>query len=235
MIRTVTAALALSLLTMASASPAAMMITQSQGFIGQPNLVKTVEFAQFNPANGTLQGVEWRLDLRIEGGQLTVDNDGQLPASVSIQLGAVGSISSTDVALVGEDLQPVLSGLSAVTVSTGTEFNLAGDDGDGPVFDPSVPDAATHNGGVASETGMGTVNSLFLNGYIGTDMFDVNIDLVQLLDFGGVGGVSGQFDPVLAEPQLTLTYHYVPEPNALGLLGTGLLLAFAVGRYRSAN
>jgi hypothetical protein len=205
------------------------MITQTQGFVGQPNLAKVVEFTRFDPSYGTLQAVEWKLDLGIEGGRLTVDNDGALPAIVSIKLGTVGGLSSTDVPMISESLQPVLSGANGVSVWTGSEFNLAGDNGDGMTFDPTLPDAATHEGGTAMESGMGSIGSLFLGDYVGTDMFDVTVNLTQLLDFGGVGGVSGQFDPVMAAPNVTLTYIYdVPEPAAgmLLLAGvTGLMLS----------
>ncbi len=202
------------------------MITQSQGFGGQPSLTKVVEFAQFDPSYGTLASVEWRFNLGIEGGSLTVDNDGAVPAQVSVQLGARGSLASDDVPLLNSSLQPILSGSTSVSASTGSTFNLAADNGDGMTFDPTMPDAQTHLGGIASMSGSDTVDASFISQYLGTDMFELIVDLDQVLDFGGTGGVSGQFDPVLAWPTVTLIYEFneiVPEPTSTLPAVVGLL------------
>ncbi|MCA9149316.1 MAG: choice-of-anchor E domain-containing protein [Planctomycetales bacterium] len=208
-------------------------VTQSQGFTGQPNLSKTVQFAKFDSSLGTLESVEWRLILDIEGGSLTVDNDGELPATVAVELGARGSITSTDVKLLTDSFDSILSGANAVGVGTGTVFNLAPDNGDMGTFDPTMPDADTHIGGSASASGNGLVGAGFLSDYIGTDMFSVAVKVDQLLEFGGVGGVSGQFDPVMASPNVQLIYNYsVPEPaSILSALG-GVLAMLAWGRRR---
>ena len=78
------------------------MIIQTQGFIGQANLEKPLTFNQFDPARGILQAVQWQFDLGISGGSLTVDNDGLLPATVAVELGAKGQIWSDDVRLLDD-------------------------------------------------------------------------------------------------------------------------------------
>lgn len=214
-------------------SPAhASTITQTQSFTGQPNLTKTVEFSRFNPSYGTLESVEWRLVLSIEGGSLTVDNDGDLPATVTVDLGANGSISSSAVTLLTDSFDSILSGASAVGVSTGTVFQLAADNGDAMTFDPTMPDADTHIGGLASSNGNGLVASQFLADYLGTDAFNLTVKVDQLLNFGGIGGVSGQFDPVMATPTVELIYNFVPEPASLLSATSGLLALLAWGRRR---
>lgn len=220
------AAMAAALAAALGTSASAATITQTQGFIGQPNFDKVVEFERFDPALGTLQSVEWRFNLAINGGTLTVDNDGPLPAEVNVKLGATGALSSDDVRLLDDTFTNILSGGSALDVSTGTVFTLEGDNGDGMTFDPTMPDADTHVGGAASTSGSGFVNSTFFDDYLGTDYFGVTADLNQLLDFGGIGGISGQFDPVTADSNITLIYQYVPEPGTgiSMLLGLGLLL-----------
>lgn len=215
----------------------AAIITQSQGFGGQPSLVKTVEFDRFDPSRGTLTSVEWRIILDIEGGSLTVDNDGVDPTTVDVKLGAKASLSSTDISLVDDSFQPILSGLSAVSASTGSVFNLAADNGDGMTFDPTMPDADTHNGGFANASGTAFADPTDLSDYLGTTMFNVKVHLDQLLDFGGVGGVSGQFDPVTAWPNVVLIYEYehTPEPGSgsLAALGLGSWLLIQGRRRRS--
>lgn len=201
----------------------ALTITQSQGFAGQPNLAKVVEFDRFNPAYGTLQSVEWRLMLDIDGGSLTVDNDGPLPASVSVELGAAGSLLSSEVTLLNSFFQPILSGANSVGVSTGSVFELAGDNGDGMTFDPTMPDADTHVGGSASTSASDFLSPQFLADYVGTEMFKLTVDVDQLLEFGGTGGVSGQFEPVTAMPNVVLIYEFVPEPTTATLALLGLL------------
>ena len=210
----------------------ALTITQTQSFTGQPNLTKAVEFSRFDPSYGTLESVEWRMSLTIEGGTLTVDNDGELPASVTVELGANGSISSPDVKLLSETFESILSGTSAVGVSTGTVFELAADNGDAMTFDPTMPDADTHIGGSASASGNGFVAPQFFSDYMGTNMFNLSVKVDQLLNFGGNGGVSGQFDPVMATPTLELIYTFVPEPASLLTASSGLVALLAWGRRR---
>jgi MYXO-CTERM domain-containing protein len=61
---------------------------------------------------------------------------------------------------------------------------------------------------------------------MGTTMYDMQVAVNQLLDFGGQGGLSGQFDPVNTEVMVTVTYDFsqqVPEPATLTSAALGLL------------
>ena len=226
MTRMTAGALLAVLIVMLLASPLpslhAATIIQTQGFVGQPNLEKSLTFNQFDPTRGILQTVQLQLDLGISGGSLTVDNDSMLPATVSVGLGAKGQVRSDHVRLLDDSLSPVLAGSTAVVVSTGSIIELGADNGDGAVFDPTSPDADTHAGGETASTGIGRVNSDLLDDFLGEDVFRIVADVDPLIDFGESGGVSGQFDPVTVSGNVILTYVYVPEPAGLVLLLLGL-------------
>jgi hypothetical protein len=225
--RVIVAALA-GILLLNSMPAQALTITQTQGFIGQPNFLKTVEFAEFDPAHGQLQSVEVRMSLIIDGGSLIVDNDRQEATDVDVKLGATSSIFSTDVHLIDSNLDPILSGASTLSVATGSRLQLAGDSGS-TTFDPALPDTDQHLGGHAATTGIGLVSPNYLSEFLGTDMFELRVDVDQLIDYGAAGGTSGQFDPVLAETNVTLIYEFselVPEPSTAltALIGAWMVL-----------
>ena len=184
----------------------AEQIIQTQGFMGNPSFVQQLEFDRFDPAKGTLNSIDVRLDLIIDGGSLSVDNDGSQPANLEVELGATAALSSAGVRLLDANFAPILSGVSTVGVSTGSFFNLSPDNGDGANFDATGPDGATHLGGIASAYDSAFVNSTFFSDYLGTTMFDMQVAVNQLLNFGGQGGLSGQFDPVNTEVMVTVTY-----------------------------
>lgn len=219
-------ALAAVLFSLAMAQVQAEQIIQTQGFMGNPNFVQQLEFDRFNPSKGTLNSIEVRVDLIIDGGSLSVDNDGLLPANLDVELGATAALSSAGVRLLDSGFMPILSGTNAVGVSTGSSFILAPENGDGATFDPTGPDGATHLGGIASAFDSAFVNPSFFTDYMGTTMYDMQVAVNQLLDFGGQGGLSGQFDPVNTEVMVTVTYDFsqqVPEPATLTSAALGLL------------
>ncbi len=201
----------------------AATIVQSHAFTGQPTQKRTITFDRFDPSTGTLLGVDLQFDMSIDGGAITIDNDGDQPVVVNVELGAVGSLSSSDVPLIDGAAMPLFSGPTALTLSTGSALELAPDNGDGMTFDPTLPDADTHVGTFASTSAAGTVDPARLGEFVGTDPFAAMVDLGLLLDFGGMGGVSGQFDPVTADTNVMLTYRFepVPEPSAWVLLVMG--------------
>lgn len=232
-------ALAGALLFLVSpSSVSALTMTQTQGLVSKPNYSLPVEFNKFDPNLGTLTSVSYRMDLSIDGGSLTVDNDGPLDATVNVDLGAMAAISSVDVKLLDTNLNPILSGANELGIATGSTFTLKADNGDGANFDPGAPDAATHTGGVAATFSEANLNSLFLSDYVGTGTFEILVKVDQLLDFGGIGGISGQFDPVQAETKVWVTYNYepIPEPSSMGLGGLALLAGWNIrrGRRRAA-
>lgn len=217
----------------------ALTIVQTQGFIGKPNLIQKLEFDRFDSSKGILDSVEVRMDLRISGGSLAVDNDGPQSAALTVELGATGSISSASVHLLDGNMSPILSGPSQLGVATGASFTLAPENGDKTVFDPNGPDGAAHQGGSAATYAGAYINSNYLSDFIGTTMYDMQVNVNQLLNFGSVGGISGQFEPVDAEVTVTVTYDFhksVPEPTTFLTAGMGMLGFVGIARrYRKAH
>lgn len=133
----------------------AAYITQTQTFSGTPNYSQMLTFDKYNESV-PLESVQVIFTLNISGGWLGVDNDGADPAVVTVELGASGSISSADVILLNSAFQPVVSPLR---VTTGSTFNLGGDDGDGPGnIDLKPPDGAVHTGATSGGTDQGYIN-----------------------------------------------------------------------------
>lgn len=157
-----------------------------------PNYNSILTFDKFDPGLGTLISVQVVMEVSVSGGSLTVDNDGIGPASVTVELGAEGNLSSLDVILLDSLLQPVVAD---VTASTGSIFNLDPDNGDGVGnVDGSSPDGAIHDGGNDTGSDSGFIIALAHPGYIGASQtFNVTAEIDQILDFGSVGGVEVHF------------------------------------------
>ena len=217
-------AFAVAALTLGVANVASADLIQTREFgPNVPNFTETLTFDQHEcPQGYTLTGIKVEMYLEISGGYLVVDNDGAEEATVVVQLGATGNLSSTDVTLLDDAFQPVVSD---VEVFTSDMFVLGPDDGDGPGdVDPNPPDGATHLGGAGSDSDFGFINSAFWSGFQGTGTYDIDAEVDQILDFGGVGGVEGSYGPVTASGWVTVSMYCVPEPGTLSLLGLGGLL-----------
>jgi hypothetical protein len=194
-----------------------------------PNYTQQLPLDKFHGNLADLISVRFELSLNIAGGFLCVDNDGADPATVNVNLGADASITSTDVTLLDSLFQPVTGTASA---ATGSMFNLGGDNGDGAFnVDCNPLDGAIHLGGMASDANAGFIHPLFHPQYVGAGTFNVDLNALQILDFGSVGGVEGSFSPVMADGEVKVTYEYVPEPAAFGVLALGWLLIRRKGRH----
>ncbi len=209
----------------------ASTIIQTQGFVGKPGLEKPLTFNQFDPSTGTLQSVQIDLLLEISDGTLTLDNDGEDAVATSILLGATGQLRSEDVRLLDDADSPILAGSDALSVSTGSVLALAAENGDGVLFDPTVPDARIHFGETTSSLHGGTIHKDYMADFFGSDVFTIIGDFEPLVDFGAGENVSGQFDPVTMSVNVILRYEVVPEPSGL-LLVLGGLLGIGVARRR---
>jgi len=228
--------LAALLIMVASASPsmAATSIETELFGPGTPNFDTVLNFNKFDPILGTLNSVKIVMQVDVQGGSLTVDNDGIGPASVTVELGAEGNVASVDVPLLNNLLQPVVSD---VTASTSGLFNLGAENGDGIAnVDGTGPDGAILAGGNDSEMQMGFINTLFHPNYTGAAAtFNVTAEIDQILDFGGVGGVEGAFSPVTASGFVQVIYDYtaaVPEPASALMAAIGLCAVVLNRRQR---
>ena len=199
----------------------AVSITQVETFSGTPNFTAPLTFDQFDDLGGTLTlvSIQVSISLNIQGGVLILDNDGEDPASGTYEFGGKGDISSVDVSLLDGALQPVTAEVQGLTTGG---FSLAANSGDGANdFDPSPPDGMQINGGTVSDSASGFISSTVFSQYIGTGTFDIDAEIDQWSDFGGVSGIEWAVTPVTADGNVTVVYNYVPEPATMGLLGLG--------------
>ena len=199
----------------------AATITQTHTYNGTPNFTRAFTFDEFDDQGGALTLVSIRVlvSMDIVGGVMILDNDGVDPAWGNYEFGAKGDISSVDVPLLDAALQPVTGELSALTTGS---FSLAGNVGDGPNdFDPTAPDGMQVNGGSHSDSDSGYITSTVFSQYIGTGTYNIDLQVGQWQDFGGIGGIEYAVTPVTADGEVTVVYNYVPEPVSTGLLALG--------------
>ena len=206
-----------------SASAKADTIVQMQNFNGTPAFVDTLTFNQFDGSLGTLNSITVEFELTSQNGQLLLDNDAQQAANGTVQYGSNGSLSSADVGLINAGFQPVVGTLLAV--SAGAQ-NLAGDDGDVEVggtanFSLAGPDAGTLAPANATDNGSGNIALAAFGDYIGLGTYDIDVNSGQIIDFGGIGGVQFQGDPISVTGFVKITYDFtanIPEPTTIGVL-----------------
>lgn len=213
----------------------ALTITQTQTFSGTPNFDPVLTFSKWSNNGYSLQSIEIIMLLQVSEGNLSVDNDGAGPATVTVRLGADGKLTSSDVTI----LNGAYQGFPTVNASGGATYNLSADDGDGQGVQFGGTDWATYTGTNISATDSFFVNSQFFSGYSGTGTYNLFADINQILDFGGVGGVSGSFSPVLASGSVTVKYTdnapvppAVPEPSTMLLVGSGIAGMWCLRRKR---
>ena len=191
-----------ALLGAISATQAATF-TQTETFSGTPILTETLTFDKFNgQVAGSLIGIEITYEMSVTGGSLGVDNDGAAPATVTVELGATGDLSSSDVTLLDASFANVWS----ISASESQNFNLATDDGDGANYQAGGADNAVMGPINESDNVAGNVNGIFFAQYSGAGTFDIDAEIGQILDFGGNGGVAGTFTATSASGSVTVKY-----------------------------
>ena len=171
-----------------------------------------------------LNSIEVSLTLDVYGGFMGIDNDGVGPATVDVEFGAAGSLSSLD-----ENLFPSPS----VTSSNMATFNLAADDGDGAGVQTTGPDYDQLSGVFVSNSSSSFISSGFFSDYEGVLTYDILASITQIIDFGGVSGVAGEFSPQTADLVLVVTYNYTPIPTPAGAMVLAMGGLFVARRRRA--
>lgn len=212
--------LILCVVVMNAPSAMAALIPETETFTED----STLTFDQFNPDWGTLESIEIVLNLSIDNGWLIADNDGNDVATVMIKLGATATLSSTDVLLLDDSLQPVVGALSALSTD---EVLLAADNGDGSGnVDATGPDGTTHYGCPDSNSDSGFIKDTLFADYFGTGTFNITVDISEIIGLDSLGDVEGSFSPVdILSPGSSVTINYtytpIPEPATMMILGLG--------------
>ncbi len=214
---------------------------QTLNFSGTPNFLTPLTFDLYS-GTGTLDEVWLHINYQITGGSLEVDNDAAAPATVNVQLGADGQLSTSNSAMLLDSSFAAI--FNSVLVQNTATFNLTANDGDASGFQSGGTDYAILNGSTLSTSGDKQVNSAFTNLYVasgGNTTVTYNLDFSQVLDFGGVGGVAGSFTPLSVDGTLVLEYKThgdtpppsgTPEPTTMLLMGSSLLGVIAWRRRK---
>ena len=198
--------------------------SQTQNFGPQaPNFTTSLVFNQFSGNLADLMSVEVIVDLSVDGGSASVDNDGETSTTVDVEFGTSLGISSSDVSLLDSTFDPVTAG---VNVLTNPSLSLAANDGDDiNQFDVGGPDFDMITGVSGTDSDSGFIDSMFFNDYVGTGTFA--IDAIANTEFSITGGsaVQGSFVNQTASGSITVIYNFVPAPGAAALFGLGGLAA----------
>ena len=194
----------------------AATIVQTETFSGTPAFSRSLTFNEFDPSLGTLNAVFVELELSSENGELRLDNDDETTSAITIQYGAEADITSTDVSLLNSLFQPVVSEVHVVGASS---LTLAADDGDGATFSTVGADAGVLAPSAGTDSDLGSINPLFFPQFTGSGTYDIGVETGQMIDFGGVGGVQFQGDPITADGFVTVTYVYNPVPSPSSFAG----------------
>lgn len=199
-------------------------ITQTLNFSGVPDFSQPLLFSKYDGPLSELTNVNVSYSITIEGGLFIIDNDANTPASLTANFGAGLGATSSDVNLLDDSFNPIISGVSVFNSGT---FNLAPNEGDGlNDFDPSGPDGASLVGTTQNTTGGGDVNSMFLAQFVGSGTYTINANANQIGSLSFNSGIETATTPVSAFGTITVTYT-VPEPSSTMLIGlTAAGLAF---------
>lgn len=169
-----------------------------------------VSLPQFDPALGTLTGVELYLEAEAFSGTIIWDNESDTITHVSLGIGATVTADAPESLTI--IVVPLQEGEADVPIDN--EPN----DGDA---DFAGTDTLIVTGNTGSDSDSASPSTL--GAYIGTETFDVTISSVLETTTSTSGGdgecqtTAGQYDG-----KVTVEYTYVPEPATLSLIGAGL-------------
>jgi hypothetical protein len=191
-------------------------ITQTLNFSGVPDFSEPLLFDKYDGPLSALTNVNVSYSITIEGGQFIIDNDANTPASLTANFGAGLGATSSDVTLLDDSFNSIISGVSVINSGT---YNLGANEGDGlNDYDPTGPDGAILIGATQNSTGGADVNSLFLSQFVGSGTFTINANANQIGSLSFNSGIETATTPVSAFGSITITYT-VPEPSSTMLLG----------------
>ena len=217
---------ALFLGTVMMSASAFGQLSQTATFSGTPDFSQSLTFNKYTGNLSDLIGITVSYSLNIAGGSYSVDNDSPVSVNnIQASFGANLSLSSSDVALLTSNFQPVITNANALNTAT---FNLGPDQGDGTAtFSTSPIDSATLYGKDATTSGSGSIGNFAWSQFVGAGTFNINALASQQGSLSYNSGISTLSTPLDAKGTVTVTYLTVPEPSGsllLGLTCAGALL-----------
>jgi hypothetical protein len=205
-----------------------VVLSQTETFNFSPN---GSEALVFNMIDGTVSdfsdivSIDVTITLNKIGGSYSVDNDSISSGSVTLEHeldGALVQGSGPSFIRVGDfstawattDLSVLSTTNTTLQGTTGDATDAFNNTGDVDFFQFNPADDST----VASAS----INSAVWSGYFsagGPDTFTWNIDVSQLVDVQGLGGVNQSFVVSQATGSVQVNYTLIPEPGTLALAG----------------
>ena len=208
----------------------AAVITQTQSFpANTPGSSYDLTFDKFDTQGGkrTLDSVQIIFHLYMYGGSVAIDNDSELPQSMTANISLIGGLTSGSVSLVNGSLNTPWATVNSLVSQT---FNLASTTGDdiGSFNATGQGDYAVFVGPDSSSPVVQTrddyVGSAAFAGYQGAGTYVISASTVQTSNATG----SGQYSVTMMQTygDVTVVYNYtpVPEPATASLACAGLLM-----------
>jgi len=207
-------------------SVSAQLQTQQQTYTGYTG--KLLDFTKFDPTLGILNSVTVGMQVDIDGGKLSMDNDADTLSSGAAFFGAMGSLTSNDVTLSNGISNPWTNILASNTFTV----SLDPDDGDADVggtanhdYIGSDTDYSVSLGALQTSLVVATIADQFETDFLGTgpgELFNILASAFGYTNTNAFGGVQYAVDPLIVTSTVDVTYNYtVPEPATMALLGLG--------------
>jgi len=223
--RILTSALVAGAMAIAMIPAGAQIITlPTQTFTGTTDFGGVFNFAQFNPALGSLLSVEIDMGTSYDS-QITVTNSAESSSSGNVKLEIQDGISDG-----------TFSNVSQILTVTGGTYSVTDDIVSAPgVYSlPSLGSTLLHLTGSHSTSGT-FVNPVQTAQFIGLGTVGLNYATLTGTVLSNTGGNTnaGQVTSAAMTAKVIYTYDSnVPEPGAMALLGTGVVGAMGIAVRR---
>jgi hypothetical protein len=197
-------------------------------------------FDEFDNLDGayTLNSVQISFRTSVWGGFIGSDNDGLDGGGGVVSFNLWCSLTSTKT-LLDENFS---GDWVARYFRMATEFVLASTsvDNDGDGYQEGGLDWDSFSGPIDEasatvKTDAISIADFLKNQYIGTGTFEMSVTDYQTLNTLTGGNLETQSNGQLSSGSVTLTYDYVPEPAAIGLIGLGGIITLTINRIRRRN